>query len=192
MQEVCADPGTDLAESTARRPCPPAGKLPARRRPVQAGQRPQWGVIPPAAAGVPRLRRHYWRADRLWSGSYSAGSAGGPPSASCASTSSSRTAPPLTTGSRPSAFTTRPEDRHTGGQIGSREAAVPARPGHRACPPPPRRERPAAGGGWLIKSAAAVYQLACRGSLSYKRVYCHLPKALIIVESEKAGTDHAR
>jgi putative transposase len=27
----------------------------------------------------PALARHYWRADRLWSGSYFAGSAGGPP-----------------------------------------------------------------------------------------------------------------
>jgi putative transposase len=27
----------------------------------------------------PDLRRHYWRANRLWSGSYFAGSAGGPP-----------------------------------------------------------------------------------------------------------------
>ena len=27
----------------------------------------------------PELRRHYWKADRLWSGSYFAGSAGGAP-----------------------------------------------------------------------------------------------------------------
>jgi hypothetical protein len=44
---------------------------------------------------------------------------------------------------------------------------------------------------WLIKPVAAVYQLACRSSLSYKGVYCHLPEALIMVESEQAGTDHA-
>jgi len=40
----------------------------------------------------PDLRRHYWRAKRLWSGSYFAGSVGLPRSRSCASTSSSRAA----------------------------------------------------------------------------------------------------
>ncbi len=42
----------------------------------------------------PELVRHYWRAQRLWSGSYFAGSVGGGArSRSCGSTSSNRTCP---------------------------------------------------------------------------------------------------
>ena len=42
----------------------------------------------------PDLRRHYWRARRLWSGSYFAGSAGGAPISGRASISSSTNVPP--------------------------------------------------------------------------------------------------
>ena len=59
----------------------------------------------------PGLRRHYWRAKRLWPGSYFAGSVGGAPSPSCATTLSSRNAPPdrLTSGR----LHHRPEGRRT-------------------------------------------------------------------------------
>ena len=63
----------------------------------------------------PDLARHYWRANRLWSGSYFAGSAGGAPTPSCASTLSSRNVPL----DRPtsSCLHHRPEDRRTSGHI---------------------------------------------------------------------------
>jgi len=38
----------------------------------------------------PELARHYWRAQRLWSGSYFTGSLGGPPPPSCTNTSNSK------------------------------------------------------------------------------------------------------
>ena len=56
----------------------------------------------------PGLRQYYWRARRLWSGSYFAGPSGGAPIRSCASTSSSRTRPP-DPGRGPSALTTGPK-----------------------------------------------------------------------------------
>lgn len=36
-------------------------------------------VVPNASPQVTALVRHYWRAQRLWSGSYFAGSVGGAP-----------------------------------------------------------------------------------------------------------------
>ena len=70
-------------------------------------------------------------------------------------------------------------------------AAVPARPGHRAYPPPPRRERPPAGGGWLIKTRRRGVSAGLPRPSELQRGYCHLPEALIMVESEQAGTGHA-
>jgi REP element-mobilizing transposase RayT len=58
---------------------------------AQTGQQPQRRITPPAPPGVPELVRHYWLANRLWSGSYFAGSAGGPPIAASTTTLSSRT-----------------------------------------------------------------------------------------------------
>jgi putative transposase len=49
----------------------------------------------------PGLRRHYWQAKRLWSGSYFAGSSAEPPSPSCATTLSSRNLPPRPAHTRP-------------------------------------------------------------------------------------------
>jgi putative transposase len=64
----------------------------------------------------PNLARHYWRANRLWSSSYFAGSAGAS-IPSCASTSSSKTA-------RPDRLISvrlhhRPEGQRTDGHLGS-------------------------------------------------------------------------
>src|ERR1039458_7341588 len=42
----------------------------------------------------PELRRHYWKANRLWSGSYFAGSVGGAPISVLRQYSNSRTGPP--------------------------------------------------------------------------------------------------
>jgi|SRR5215207_3266977 putative transposase len=60
------------ATSTCWCGSPDGGAVPAR-------QQPQWRLLAAAAAGVLRLAQHYWRAKRLWSGSYLAGSAGGAP-----------------------------------------------------------------------------------------------------------------
>jgi putative transposase len=49
----------------------------------------------------PDRRSHYRQAKRLWSGSYFAGSAGGPPSSPRASTSTSSNAPPGQADARP-------------------------------------------------------------------------------------------
>ena len=82
-------------------PRPPAGELPAQGRRRQARQLPQGRLLAPPAPGgtsrpkaggeFPDLVRHYRRADKLWSGSYFAGSVGGPRSRFCASTSSGKT-----------------------------------------------------------------------------------------------------
>ena len=53
----------------------------------------------------PDLRQHYWRARRLWSGSYFAGSAGGAPISVLRQYIEQQDPPPLT-GSCPPAFTT--------------------------------------------------------------------------------------
>lgn len=37
------------------------------------------GVLTPASPGIPGMGRHYWRAQRLWSGSYFAGPFGRAP-----------------------------------------------------------------------------------------------------------------
>jgi putative transposase len=101
MRDVCADSGAELAEFSGEAehvhllvnfpPTVAISRLVNSLKGVSS-RRPR--------QELPGLRRHYWRAKRLWSGSYFAGSVGGPPSPSCASTLSSRNVPPdrLTSG----------------------------------------------------------------------------------------------
>jgi transposase IS200 family protein len=65
----------------------------------------------------PDVRRHYWQAKRLWSGSYPRRFRGARPSLPCASTSSSRTVPPDQLMS--TRLHHRQEGQRTGGQLGS-------------------------------------------------------------------------
>jgi putative transposase len=64
----------------------------------------------------PDLRRHYWRAKRLWSGSYFAGSVGGAPISVLRQYLEQHDRPAVLTSGRHH----RPENRRTGGQTGSR------------------------------------------------------------------------
>jgi hypothetical protein len=48
-------------------------------RPVPPGQQPHRGVLPQAATGIPRTGPALLAGERLWSGSYLAGSAGRAP-----------------------------------------------------------------------------------------------------------------
>jgi len=57
----------------------PAGQLPVHRGDLPPGQQPQRGVVQAAPQEFPDLRRHYWRAKRLWSGRTPSGSVGGAP-----------------------------------------------------------------------------------------------------------------
>lgn len=65
----------------------------------------------------PDLRKHYWRAKRLWSGSYFAGSVGGAPISVLRQYIEQQNRPPdrLTSGR----LHPRPEGRRTGGHSGS-------------------------------------------------------------------------
>ena len=74
----------------------------------------------------PELRQHYWRARHLWARSYLRDRLAEHPSLSRASTPSSRTAPPDRL--MPGHLHHRPEDRHTGGQIGSTRRQAQTRP----------------------------------------------------------------
>ncbi|MEW2086598.1 transposase [Streptomyces sp. NPDC005283] len=70
---------------------------------VQVGQLAQGRQLAQAAPEYPALVRHYWRAQRLRSGSYFAGSVGGLRCRSSVSTSSSRivrSSPPVGTAFR--------------------------------------------------------------------------------------------
>jgi putative transposase len=80
MRDACADSGTGLTEVNGE---PGHVHLPASFPPEVALSR-----LASSLKGVssrrlrqefPALARHYWRANRLWSGSYFAGSAGGAP-----------------------------------------------------------------------------------------------------------------
>jgi putative transposase len=80
MRDVCADFETELAEFNGESshvhllanfpPKVALSRLVNRLTGVSSRR---------DAAGVPGLARPYWRANRLWSGSYFAGSAGGAP-----------------------------------------------------------------------------------------------------------------
>jgi putative transposase len=72
------------------------------------------------------LRRHYWRAKRLWSGPYFAGSVAGPDL--CPAPVHRAAEPPVLTGSRPAAFT-------TGLKVGAQAATLVA-DGQKAQPRP--------------------------------------------------------
>ena len=79
MRDVCADFGAELAEFNGE---PDHVHLLVNFPPTVAISRlvnSLKGVSSPAAAGVPGTAAHYWRAKRLWSGSYFAGSVGGAP-----------------------------------------------------------------------------------------------------------------
>jgi putative transposase len=95
MRDVCADFETELAEFNGERshvhllvnfqPKVALSKLVNSLKGVSSRRMRQ---------ELPDLRRHYWRASRLWSGSYFAGSVGGAPISVLRSTSSSRIIPP--------------------------------------------------------------------------------------------------
>ena len=95
MRDVCADFGADLTEFNGESnhvhllvnfpPTVTISRLVNSLKGVSSRRLRQ---------EFPDLVRHYWRAKRLWSGSYLAGSVGGAPSRSCTTTSSSKTAPP--------------------------------------------------------------------------------------------------
>ena len=102
-RDVRADSGTGLAEFGGG---PERVHLPVRFRPLSRLARSLKGVSSRRLRQeFPDLRRHYWRANRLWSGSY------------FASTSSSRTA--RLTGLTSVRLHHWPEGRRTGGQPGS-------------------------------------------------------------------------
>jgi putative transposase len=80
MRDVCAD-FENRAGRVQRReqPRPPAGQLPAQGRPVPLVNSLKGVSSRRMRQEFPDLARHYWRANRLWSGSYFAGSVGGAP-----------------------------------------------------------------------------------------------------------------
>jgi putative transposase len=83
MRKVCAGFGAELLDScgssTAKPATSPAGQLPAQGRAVEAREQPQGVSSRRMRHEFPDLARHYWQANRLWSASYFAGSAGGAP-----------------------------------------------------------------------------------------------------------------
>ena len=80
MRDVHADSGTGLAEFNGD---PERVHLLVNLPPTvaisPAGQKPHQRVFPQAAAGIPAPATYYWRARRLWSGSYFAGRPAGAP-----------------------------------------------------------------------------------------------------------------
>ena len=80
MRDVARDFECEIVEFNGeQQPRPPARELPAEGRPVQAGQQLKGVSSRRLHQEYPELVRHYWRAQRLWSGSYFAGSVGGAP-----------------------------------------------------------------------------------------------------------------
>jgi putative transposase len=80
MRDVCADFRAELAECNGEpRACPPAGELPAHRAISRLVNSLNGVSSRRLRQEHPDVRHHYWRARRLWSGSYFAGSADGPP-----------------------------------------------------------------------------------------------------------------
>jgi putative transposase len=80
IRDVCADFRAELAEFNGEpRACPPAGELPAHRGHLRLVNSLKGVSSRRLRQEFPDLRQHYWRARRLWSGSYFAGSAGGAP-----------------------------------------------------------------------------------------------------------------
>ena len=80
MRDACADSGTGLTEVNGE---PVHVHLLASFPPKVALSRLANSLKGVSSRrmrqGFPGLGRHYWRANRLWSGSYFAGSAGGAP-----------------------------------------------------------------------------------------------------------------
>ena len=111
MREVCADFGCELAEFNGEAH---HVHLLVNFPPTVAISRPAnslKGVSPRRLRQeFPDLRRHYWRAKRLWSGSYFAGSVDGAPISALRHYIQQQTLRP-DTDSDPSAFTTGPKAR---------------------------------------------------------------------------------
>jgi putative transposase len=79
MRAVCADFETGLAEFNGQaNHVHLLANFPPKVA-VQTGQQPQGVSSRRMRKEFPNLRQHYWRANKLWSGSYFAESAGGAP-----------------------------------------------------------------------------------------------------------------
>ena len=77
MRAVCGL-AANWSSSTAR-PSTSTCSSPPHRLRCPGSSTPQGRVVPRLRQEFPELARHYWRARRLWSGSYFAGSVGGRP-----------------------------------------------------------------------------------------------------------------